>query len=61
MILLAPILLLGLLALPAIWWLVRATPPSPQERSFPSLIILKRLTARQEDAARSPYGSSYSE
>ena len=54
MILLAPILLLGLLALPAIWWLVRATPPSPQERSFPSLIILKRLTARQEDAARSP-------
>ncbi|GBR68229.1 DUF4159 domain-containing protein [Gluconobacter kanchanaburiensis] len=54
MILLAPVLLLGLLALPALWWLVRATPPSPQEQTFPSLLILNRLTSRREDAARSP-------
>ncbi len=54
MILLAPFLLLGLLTLPALWWLVRATPPAPQEQSFPSLLILNRLTARREDAARSP-------
>ena len=54
MILLAPFLLLGLLTLPALWWLVRATPPAPQEQSFPSLLILNRLAARREDAARSP-------
>ncbi|MFT8611396.1 MAG: DUF4159 domain-containing protein [Gluconobacter oxydans] len=54
MILLAPFLLLGLLTLPALWWLVRATPPAPQDQRFPSLLILNRLTARREDAARSP-------
>lgn len=54
MIFLSPLLLLGLLALPALWWLVRATPPAPQEKTFPSLLLLKRLTARREDAARSP-------
>ena len=54
MILLAPLLLLGLLTLPALWWLVRATPPAPQDQRFPSLLILNRLTARREDAARSP-------
>ena len=54
MIFLSPLLLLGLLALPALWWLVRATPPAPQEKSFPSLLLLRRLTAQREDAARSP-------
>ncbi|EHH67229.1 DUF4159 domain-containing protein [Gluconobacter morbifer] len=54
MILLSPLLLLGLLALPALWWLVRATPPAPRERAFPSLLILNRLRSVREDAARSP-------
>nr|WP_294917218.1 DUF4159 domain-containing protein [uncultured Neokomagataea sp.] len=54
MIFLAPALLLGLVALPALWWLIRATPPAPRTQRFPSLIILERLTPNHQDAARSP-------
>jgi hypothetical protein len=33
---LAPLGLLGLLALPALWWLLRATPPQPATTPLPA-------------------------
>ncbi|QDH16444.1 DUF4159 domain-containing protein [Swingsia samuiensis] len=54
MILLSPFVLLGLIALPAIWWLIRATPPAPRETTFPSLILLERLKLTREDATHAP-------
>ena len=34
---LAPWLLVGLAALPILWWLLRAVPPSPARRPFPGV------------------------
>ena len=39
----SPWFLTALLALPAIWWLLRVTPPSPREVSFPPLRLLLGL------------------
>ncbi len=50
-----PWILLALLALPAIWWLLRATPPAPKRILFPPLLILKRLFSRQRTPARTPW------
>ncbi|MBB3950420.1 DUF4159 domain-containing protein [Aureimonas jatrophae] len=51
----APLVLVGLLALPAIWWLLRLTPPRPQTEAFPPLRILERVLKREETPARSPW------
>lgn len=51
----APWVLLGLLALPAIWWLLRLTPPRPREEVFPPTRILERLAPREETPATSPW------
>ncbi|CAI9120553.1 DUF4159 domain-containing protein [Brytella acorum] len=51
---LAPYALIGLLALPVIWWLIKATPPPPTEQRFPSLMILNRLHPRRADTERAP-------
>ena len=40
---LQPWILLGLATLPAIWWLLRLTPPSPQHVVFPPTRLLKDL------------------
>ena len=50
-----PWLLLGLLALPAIWLLLRLTPPAPREIAFPPLALLLRLVAPEETPARTPW------
>ncbi len=50
-----PWLLLGLLALPAIWLLLRLTPPAPRQVSFPPLALLLRLVAPEETPARTPW------
>ncbi|HEY4112930.1 MAG TPA: DUF4159 domain-containing protein [Rhizomicrobium sp.] len=50
----APLILLGLLALPAIWWLLRVTPPSPRRVAFPPLRLLRGLIAAEETPARTP-------
>ena len=52
---LSPWILLALAALPAIWWLLRTTPPSPQRVRFPAVRLLKGLTARRQTPARSPW------
>lgn len=52
---LQPWLLLGLLALPAIWLLLRLTPPTPRRVGFPPLALLLKLVAPEETPARTPW------
>nr|CAD6410180.1 RNA-binding protein [Rhizobium sp. Q54] len=50
-----PAILLGLLALPVIWWLLRLTPPRPKTEVFPPLRILASVLKREETPAKSPW------
>ncbi len=50
----APWLLLGLAALPALWWLLRVTPPAPRRVFFPALRLLQGLDPAQETPAKTP-------
>ena len=50
-----PAVLVGLLALPVIWWLLRLTPPKPQTELFPPLRILARVARREETPHQSPW------
>jgi hypothetical protein len=52
---LQPWMLLGLAALPAIWWLLRLTPPTPQHVVFPPTRLLKDLKSTEETPAHSPW------
>ncbi len=52
---LAPLTLLGLLALPLIWWLLRVTPPSPKKESFPPLRILQDVVTEEETPDSTPW------
>ena len=52
---LQPWILVGLAALPAIWWLLRLTPPSPRHVVFPPTRLLKDLKATEETPAHSPW------
>ncbi len=51
----SPLILGALALLPAIWWLLRATPPAPKEQGFPAFIILRKLTNSEETPARTPW------
>ena len=51
----APWVLLGLVALPAIWWLVRLVPPAPRQTRFPALQLLLDIAQRQETPERTPW------
>lgn len=50
----APWVLAALALLPAIWWLLRVTPPSPRRVIFPPFRLLLGLAAPQETPARTP-------
>lgn len=50
-----PWVLLGLLTLPVIWWLLRATPPAPQRISFPPARLIFEMVRREETPARTPW------
>ncbi|MEO0327341.1 MAG: DUF4159 domain-containing protein [Pseudomonadota bacterium] len=50
-----PWILLGLISLPVIWWLLRLTPPRPQEETFPPTRILARLRQNEETPSNSPW------
>ena len=52
---LQPWILLGLASLPAIWWLLRLTPPSPHHVVFPPTRLLKDLKSTEETPAHSPW------
>ena len=51
----APLLLLGLLALPILWFILRAVPPAPIRRRFPGVALLLGLTDRETEADRTPW------
>lgn len=51
----SPLLLTALLSLPLIWWLLRATPPTPQQKPFPPFLILRQLQNDRETPHRSPW------
>ena len=51
----SPMILGALVLLPAIWWLLRLTPPRPQSELFPPLALLLRLVRKQETPASSPW------
>ncbi len=52
---LQPWILAALAALPAIWWLLRFTPPSPHVVVFPPTRLLKDLKTTEETPAHSPW------
>ncbi len=51
----SPAILFALIALPAIWFLLRATPPSPQQVKFPAFDLLRRLAKTPETPHRTPW------
>jgi hypothetical protein len=50
-----PLVLTALAALPAIWLLLRITPPQPRRVDFPPLKILADLRPERETPARTPW------
>lgn len=51
----APWLLLGLLALPILWLLLRAVPPAPIRRKFPAVTLLLGLRDDESVSDRTPW------
>ncbi len=51
----APAALLALLALPALIWLLRLTPPRPKTVDFPPTALMRDLENREETPARTPW------
>ncbi len=52
---LSPFLLLGLLALPLLWWLLRAVPPAPSRRRFPGVRLLLGLKDPESTPDHTPW------
>ncbi len=50
-----PWALLALIALPAIWWLLRLTPPIPKRIVFPPIRLLFGIVTERETSARTPW------
>jgi hypothetical protein len=51
----SPLLLLGLLGLPALWLILRATPPAPVRRRFPGVVLLLGLTDDTTQTDKTPW------
>jgi len=51
----APYALLGLIVLPLLWWLLRASPPAPRTQDFPAIRLLEGLPRTEETAAVTPW------
>ncbi|MFN4156764.1 MAG: BatA domain-containing protein, partial [Paracoccaceae bacterium] len=50
-----PMLLLGLIALPVLWLLLRAVPPAPVRRRFPGVALLLGLRDDEAEADKTPW------
>jgi len=50
-----PLVLLGLLSLPVLWWLLRLIPPSPRRIDFPPARLLFDIVPKEETPARTPW------
>lgn len=51
---LAPLALLGLLALPLVWWILRIAPPKPKSLSFPPMRLFADIHTEEETPAKTP-------
>lgn len=47
--------LVGLLLLPALWWLLRVLPPAPKRLYFPALIFLLGLKDKENESRQTPW------
>ncbi len=50
-----PLVLLGLLSLPVLWWLLRLIPPRPRRVDFPPTRMLFDIAPKEETPARTPW------
>lgn len=50
-----PLLLLGMLSLPVIWWLLRTVPPAPRRVAFPATRILVGLENQEKQSDTTPW------
>ena len=50
-----PLLLIGLLSLPALWWLLRVMPPRPKRIDFPPTRLLFDIVPKEETPSRTPW------
>jgi len=50
-----PLVLIGLLTLPVLWWLLRLVPPRPRRLDFPPTRLLLEMAPREETPARTPW------
>jgi hypothetical protein len=50
-----PLVLLGLLSLPILWWLLRLVPPRPRRIDFPPTRMLFDIVPREETPSRTPW------
>jgi len=50
-----PLLLLALIALPILWWLLRAVPPAPIRRRFPGVALLLGLSDDDSQTDKTPW------
>lgn len=51
----SPLVLAAIAALPALWWLLRVTPPRPKVIPFPPLRLILDLLPEREKPARTPW------
>jgi hypothetical protein len=50
-----PLVLLGLLSLPVLWWLLRMVPPRPRVVRFPPTRLLFDIAPKEETPSRTPW------
>jgi hypothetical protein len=50
-----PLVLIGLLTLPVLWWLLRMIPPRPRRVEFPPTRLLLEIAPREQTPARTPW------
>jgi len=50
-----PLVLVGLLTLPVLWWLLRLIPPRPRRIDFPPTRLLFEISPKEETPARTPW------
>ncbi len=51
----SPLVLLGLLSLPLLWWLLRLIPPRPQRIEFPPARLLFDIKPKEDTPSRTPW------
>ncbi|MBN8981150.1 MAG: DUF4159 domain-containing protein, partial [Rhizobiales bacterium] len=50
-----PLLLIGLLSLPLLWWLLRVMPPRPRRIDFPPTRLLLEIAPKEETPSQTPW------